>query len=171
MIAGIKLSSSEEEISGVAFLEDEVESRSLKTDEEILEILKEKEPEIIAFSVKLTSPERGEEYREGEEELIEEGYSPVPYGLADTKKLQERAQSLRARLKGLEAQFIECDSMITCEVLDITGDVDLKSYGLETKEIENTMEFEAVVIALTGLFFQRGDYEDHDIIIPDLKEE
>lgn len=171
MIAGIKLSSSEEKISGVAFIDKKVSSYSLKEDKEILELIKRKDPEIVVFTVKLTSPERDEEYREGEEELIDEGYSPAPYGIQDTRILQERAKSLRSKLRDSEIDFIECDPEISCDILEISGDVDLETYGLNTNNIDNVYEFEAVIAALTGLFYERNDFEDHDIIIPNLKEE
>lgn len=170
MIAGIKLSDSEDKISGIAFIEEELSTFSVKKDEEILDILEEKQPEVIAFNAHLKPPEKEENFREEEKDLIDDGYALLPYGMGSTVKLSRRALSLKSRLSlDIETGFIECDPETTREILEIQGDNELQNYGMDPEDTENTQEFGAVLAALTALFYSRGDFEDHGIVTPPIE--
>lgn len=172
MLAGIDLSAKEKNITGIAFLDEEIETHSVEKDEEILDLLKGRKPEIVAIDAPLSAPEDKKGFREGEEELIEEGYALLPYGMRGMRRLSERALSLRARvIQEVDMEFMECHPTTTGEVLDVKGDEDLENYGINTEVIKNTHEFDAVLAVLTALFYKRGDYEDHDIIVPSMEED
>ena len=165
MIAGLILSKTEELNSELAFLGDELETFSLEKNPEMVEKIKEFEPEIIAVDSANESPR--EEYSEDEEELREEGYSFTPSN-TESKKIK-RLQALKAVLKrDMEEppKFIRFDQHITAEELAIDGDKALKSYGIDPSEIDSARQFDAVLGAVTARFYQQDQYRDLGVIVP-----
>lgn len=184
MYCGIVLSGAEEQPCGVACVEDEtVETLSTVEDAEIIDFLEERRPIVIALNAPpehvpeedlSESPEESDldehtaqQFRKGEEELVNEGFSILPQEMRD-RNLLERAEYLATGIKGsgVGAEIIESHPRIAMEKLDIGGDADLDGYGIETGTVRSAREFEAVVLALVARLYDEDHYEDRDVIIP-----
>lgn len=167
MYCGIMLRGDTETACGIAFItDDEVTTASTTEDDEILALLEEYRPIVIT----LNAPSEREDidgFREGEEDLIEDGFSMLPQEMRDRGVL-ERAEFLTERIKrsGVGARVIESDPHVVMDQLDIAGDADLKDYGYDTGPIESATEFEAVVLALTAKLYDEDHYEEKGLIIP-----
>lgn len=165
MIAGIILSDNQQLDSKLTFLGDELELFSLETNQEIVEKIKEFEPEIIA--VDSASEVTREEFSEQEEELKDEGYNFTP-SRTESKKIK-RLQALKAVLnRDMEdaPQFIRFDPHITVDELAIDGDDALSSYGVDPSDIESARQFDAVLGAVTARFYQQDQFQDLGVIVP-----
>jgi len=165
MIAGIVLSENEQLDSTMALLGDELKVYSLETNQDIVEKIKELEPEIVAVNSagKVTREELSEE----EEDLKEEGYSFTP-SRTESKKVK-RLQALKAVITRttLESpEFIRFDPHITAEELAIDGDKALDAYGLEPSDINSARQFDAVLGAITARFYQQDQYQDLGVVVP-----
>lgn len=112
-------------------------------------------------------PATAQQFRSGEKELVEDGHSMLPTGMRD-RRLLERAEFLSNSIKrsGLGSTIIESNPKLVAKKLDVSGDRKLEAYGIDTTDIENVYEFDAVLLALTAKFFDEDQYEDKDIILP-----
>lgn len=182
---GIILKGGEDEDCGVAFITDAgVETYSTQDDEEIMELVKEYRPRIIALNAPQEvvadkifpgtveeetplDPETAKLFRSGEKELIDEGYSMLPQDMRNRRVL-ERAEFISNSVKrsGVGARIIESHPGLIAKKLEVTGDHHLEAYGLETEDIENVWEFDAVLLALTAKLFDEDMCEGDDIILP-----
>ncbi len=164
---GLVMQKSKDIDCGVTFLSDKVECFSEKEDESIVELIKERKPDVVAFNAPLNVSKTGEGFKKGEKDLIEEGFSFLPRSMHDSDKL-ERTEFMKDILKRKvpQAEIIECRPMITAEVLDIEGDKDLEELGIDTDEIHNTKEFEALLAALTAKYYANEMYRDKGFIVP-----
>lgn len=164
---GLALFGDKETPCGIAFLSDSVDTFSETDDEEILELVEEHRPAIIAFSTPLRGPVKEKGFNEDEEELVDEGHSFLPRSMMDKKEL-ERAVFLKNSIKrlGITPDFIECRPLVTSDVLDVNGDEDLEDLGVTTGAIHNTQEFDAVLAAITAKFYANDQYEEKGFIVP-----
>jgi len=165
MIAGIVLSDNEQLDSTMALLGDELKVYSLETNQDIVEKIKDLEPEIVA--VNSAGEVTREELSEEEEDLKEEGYSFTP-SRTESKKVK-RLQALKAVITRttLESpEFIRFDPHITAEELAIDGDKALDAYGLEPSDINSARQFDAVLGAITARFYQQDQYQDLGVVVP-----
>ncbi|MCJ7479258.1 MAG: hypothetical protein MUP63_03730 [Candidatus Nanohaloarchaeota archaeon QJJ-7] len=187
MYCGILLSGSTDEDSCVAFLEEgAIETFSVETNDEIIELVDEKSPEIITLNASPERKQRGEgfsepedsegsldpetasKFREGEQELVEEGHSLLPQRMRE-KSVLERADHLSRRIEasGSGSQIIESNSRIVTEILDLSGDEELEDLGIETSDIETVWEYDAVVLAVVAKLYSDDRCEEHGIIVPE----
>ena len=159
MIAGLILTDNIEQESQIAFLEDEVNSFSVNENSELIELIEEYEPELIAANVGL---------KQEEQELKEEGHIFTPN--SHREKIVKRLDALKSQLThqtGLQPDFIRFEPQISAKELAIDSDKALKSYGVDTSEIDSVGEFDAVVGAVTARFYQENQYEDLGVVIPE----
>jgi predicted nuclease with RNAse H fold len=165
MIAGLILSDDIEKESSLAFLSEELEIFKVETNQEIVEKVKEEEPEILAADVGTTQGQQ--ELTKEEQELKEEGYIFTPNSFQKTKV--ERMQSLERHLNhemGGLIEVVRFEPQITARELAIDSEKDLASIGVEG-EISGTQEFDAVLGAVTARFYSQGQFEDLGVIIPE----
>jgi hypothetical protein len=164
MIAGLILSEDLEEECSMAFLDEEMETLEVNTNEEIVEAIEEKEPEIIAVDV--GAKQNQKEFTKEEKELKEEGYVFTPNSYQ--KRKVERMQSLERHIKhamGGRVEIIRFEPQITAEELDINSEEDLASLGIQG-EIGRVGEFDAVLGAVTSRFYSQSQFEDYGVVVP-----
>lgn len=170
---GIMLTGEEGGRVGMAFLtaDREVECVTVTDDEAIMDQLEQHRPEVIVLNA---PPEREKTsgFRKGEEELIEEGYNLLPQGMRD-RRLLERAEFLTNTImrSGLGATVIESEPTVAAEKLDITGDDHLEARGLEVSGVNNTLEFDALVLAWVGKLYVDEETEEKSLIVPQVEED
>lgn len=166
MIAGLILTGTEKEESHLAFLDEEgLETYSIKDTEELVDKIKEMEPEVLAADV--GTELSGKRLTEGEENLKEEGYSFTPS--SQEKKKVERMKAIERSLKHFAdrpPELIRFDPRISAEELALHGDNALESYGIEPSGIESTRQFDAAVGAVTARFYSENQFEDLGVIVP-----
>jgi hypothetical protein len=167
MIAGLVLSDTTDRESRLAFIGDDTKTYSVETNQEIIELVQEHGPDILAVDVDET--EGPEEMTKDEKEAQEEGYNFTPNAHQSMKQKRFRAlKELLFREMGAEQpDLIRFDPHITAEELAIEGDSALESYGVATENIEHSGEFDAVLGAVTARFFEQGSFTDMGIIIPE----
>ncbi|WP_414838223.1 hypothetical protein ACK3SF_02375 [Candidatus Nanosalina sp. VS9-1] len=163
---GIDLTEDDSTESTVAFLSDSVESYSFETNEELAEKIIESQPNIVAVNTGLKE-RRG--LSEEEEELQEEGHIFTPAS-HDTQRVR-RFQDLKRRIQaGLAAEdrpeFIRFDPAISGRELALDSDRSLESLGVEASGIESSREFDAVLGAVTARFYDQGQAEEMDVVVP-----
>lgn len=167
MNAGVILKNTTEEKTQLVFLGDETECREAGTNDEIIEIVKQGEPKVLAFDVGLETGR--DEFTEQEEKLKEEGYSFVP--TSHEPKKSRRLEGLKARLfeemGAGSPEIIRFDPQITSEALAIDGDHALKSYGIDPSNIETAEQFDAMLGAITARFYEQNQIKDLGVIIPE----
>jgi len=166
MIAGIVLKDEPREDCGVAFLDEELETYSVESNEEIIELLDEHKPEVVA--VNASDKTSIKEFSKKEEELREEGHIFTP--LSHESELVKRFEALKAgcqqSLGPDMPEFIRFEPSITAEELAIHNDDGLSSFGLETGDIHSSEEFDAVLGAVTARFYQQHQFDNFGIIVP-----
>jgi len=161
MIAGINLET--EGRSSIAVMGEKLEIHSAKTNEEIIQALPE-DVQIVAVNAPI---EPVEGLSEKEEELIEEGFQFAPS--TQNRDLNRRAVHLKQLMfeKGLDAEFIRFDEMISSEELAIDGDQALEGYGVDTSVIGDADEFDAVIGSVTARFYQQDQCRDLGVQVPE----
>ena len=165
MIAGVILSDSLDRKTKVAFLEDELEIHSVETNGEIVELLEEYKPEIIAFDV--GTDQGKDEFTSDEQELQDEGYIFTPN--SHQEKKVERLQSLEKHIKHkltYVPEFIRFEPQITARELMLDDEEALSSIGVEG-DINGAREFDAVLGAVTARFYSQGQYEEYGVVVPE----
>jgi len=139
---------------------------SLNTNEEIVEMVKDEEVDILAADVGMDQGR--DELNQGEKDLKEEGYSFVPSG--HQVKRMKRLESLGAHLEhamGVDSpEIIRFNPFISSDELAIHGDQGLESLGFDTKPLNDSEEFDAMLGAVTGRYYEQGAFRDMGVIIP-----
>jgi len=166
MLCGVVLSETEDEDSSVAFLSDDVESFTVSSNEEIVELVKDRKPSIIAVNTGLEERRR---LSDEEEELQEEGFIFTP--AKDDVKRVRRFQALKAHiaheLTGDEIpEYIRFDPVITGKELAADSDSALGGYGVDPSDIDSSNEFDAALGAVTARFFQENQVRDLSVSVP-----
>lgn len=170
--AGLLLKDNIDEDSVLAIADSEETSIwNLSTNDEIIEKIEEKEIDILAADVGM---EQGrDDLTKKEQKLEDEGYNFVPSG-HQVKKMK-RLESLSAHLEhamGVDApEIIRFNPHITSEELAIHGDQALESLGFDTGPLSNSHEFDALLGAVTGRYYEQGAFRDMGVIIPGEKDE
>lgn len=167
MLCGIVFGETEEDESSVAFLSDELESFTVESNQEIIELVKERNPGLIAVNTGLEERRR---LSDGEEELQEEGFIFTP--AKDDVKRVRRFMSFKAHLaqevSGDEIpEYIRFDPVISGRELAIDSDDALKSYGVDTSDIDSAAEFDAALGAVTARFYQKNQVRDLGVSVPE----
>jgi len=164
---GLVLSGDAETRCAVAFLSDELETFTEKDDQRLLELIEERTPMVVAFTVPPEGSNVQEGFRENEKDMVEEGHRFLPPEMRDNDEM-ERALFLKNSLQrsGFMHEVIECRPTISAEVLDIQSDDELEDLGVPTEGIHNMTEFEAVLAAVTAKFYANDRYEEKGFIVP-----
>jgi hypothetical protein len=166
MIAGLILKDTTEEESIIAFLGDELEIETASTNDDLAELIEQKNPEVIAADI--GTVEGREELNEDEEELKEEGFSFTP--TAHERKRSRRMEALNSQLFQLmgeeSPEAIRFEPQITAEELALHDDRGIESLGINTDVIKSAEQFDAALGAITARFYQQNQYEDMGGIIP-----
>lgn len=171
MYCAINFSETDETESNVAFLGDDVEVFTVNTNEEIIELVAERTPQIVAVNTGLKEMNR---LSEGEEDLREEGhiFTPSQHDTKRVRRFQAFKGLLERKISGDEIpEFIRFDAMITGRELAIDSDSALESYGVDSSEISSSGEFDAVLGVVTARFYDQGQAEDNGVTVPNPLEE
>lgn len=167
MNAGIILKNSLEEESQVVFLGDEVSCHSVKTNDEIVELIQQKEPEVVSVNAGLESTTK--EFTKQEEDLKEEGHSFTP--ISHEPKKSKRLEALKAQLfqamGASQPEIIRFEPHITAEELAIDSDDALEGYGIDASELKSAEQFDAMLGAVTARFYEENQVKDLGVIIPE----
>ncbi|MDY6774088.1 MAG: hypothetical protein SVS85_02710 [Candidatus Nanohaloarchaea archaeon] len=171
MNCGIVLSGDTEEDSAVAFVDGgETETFSVSTNDEILELLEDRKPEVTALNAPPEKASKGsiDRFREGEQELVDEGHRLLPQGMRDGSVL-ERAEHLSRSIEasGVGTVIVESDPVLVSERMGLAGDEGLEDLGVETGTIEDVREYDAVVLAVAAELYSDNRCENHGIVVPE----
>lgn len=162
---GIAISEDDKTDSSVSIISgEEIISKTVTSNKEIIEILQDYSPEFIAVDCGLNEINR---MSEGEEELQEEGFIFTP-AQHDTKRVR-RFEILKRQITSdidVEPEFLRFDPVITGRELAVDTDEGLKSLGINTSDINSSKEFDSVLGAITARFYEQGQFEDYDVIVP-----
>jgi hypothetical protein len=181
VIMGIDLAGKPENPTGWASWENKkVKTRLLYTDNQILEIITQNKPEIIAVDAPFRLPKSGP-LRKADKEMIKNGYRVFPPALPAMRKLTMRAMKLNRLIAEKGFKTIEVHPTSTCKALKMPlkdwGKIQtvLAQIGLEGDFKVRTFtphEIDAVIAALTAYLYMKnqteafGDEEEGHIIIP-----
>jgi len=152
-----------------------ISTRILHSDEEILNNIKEANPDVIAIDAPLTFSGKNRRC----DELLRE-YGAIPVTLRGMIVLANRGNSLAKKLSGFKT--IEVFATASAKILGIYDKDDIKTQKMFINsgvkgELENKFltrdELDATFAALTGLLFLEGKTktvgdEDGRIVIPDV---
>ncbi len=157
-VVGLDLAGKQENDTGFCLLEgSDVRTMVLKSDIEILEVVKGTDPNVVAVHAPLYFPEDGM-YRDCDEELKDMGYEVLSPNFPGMKVLVRRAKSLVAKLERIDDfEIIEAFPRAAMDRLPI-------------KKTDNMTEdeFDALLCALTGKKYLQDEYEDLDgIVLPE----
>jgi hypothetical protein len=167
MLCGINFAEDDSSDSGVAFLGDELETFSVESNEEIIELVEERTPKIIAVN---TGMQERESLSDGEEELQEEGhiFTPAQHDTQRVRRFEAFKGLLQRKLPGEEIpEFIRFDPVISGRELAIDTDSALESYGVDASGIESSAEFDAALGAVTARFYQQEQTEEMGVQVPE----
>ncbi len=167
MYCGIVFAEDDSKDSQVAFLGEKLEVFTVTSNKEIIELVSERKPDLVAVN---TGMEDINHLSDEEEDLKEDGFIFTP-SRHDTHRVR-RFQAFEGLLKQSIAvddvpEFLRFNPSITRKELAIDGDSALESYGIETEDINSAGEFDAVLGAITARFYDQGQAEDRGIVVPE----
>ncbi len=155
IVIGIDLAGKDKNPTGFCVLSDKTETKSLFTDDEIINEVLRIKPDLVAIDAPLSFPTSGY-YRQCEELLSERGFKPLSPLFPYMRILVERGVKLKNEFEKSGIKVIE--------VYPKAGESIL---GLNRSAHANEHEYDALVCALTGRCFLQGNYEDlSGIIVP-----
>ena len=166
MLCGIVFGEKEEDESSVAFLSDEIESFTVNSNKEIIELVKDREPSIIAINTGLEERRR---LSDEEEELQEEGFifTPAKDDVKRVRRFQSFKPHLAQEVSGDELpEYIRFDPIISGRELAIDSDSAFEGYGIDPSDIDSAAEFDAALGAVTARFFQENQVRDLSVSVP-----
>lgn len=166
MLCGIAFGESGEDEAAVAFLSDSMESFTVESNEEIIELVKERKPEIIAVDTGLEERKR---LSDGEEELQEEGFifTPAKDDVKNVRRFLSFKAFLAQELPGEELpEYIRFDPVISGRELAVDSDEALEGYGVDASGIDSAKEFDAALGAVTGRFYQQNQVQEMSVAVP-----
>lgn len=167
MLCGIAFGESGEDEAAVAFLSDSMESFTVESNEEIIELVKERKPEIIAVDTGLEERKR---LSDGEEELQEEGFifTPAKDDVKNVRRFLSFKAFLAQKLPGEELpEYISFDPVISGRELAVDSDEALEGYGVDASGIDSAKEFDAALGAVTGRFYQQNQVQEMSVAVPE----
>ncbi len=165
-IAGLDLAALPKNPTGWALMEGrKIETRLLYGDEEIMGMVRDKKPQLVAIDAPLSLPKSGI-YRKADEEMIKRGYRVFPPVIPSMKKLTLRAMELVASLREEEVDVIEIHPLSTRKALGMPlrdpGEISktFEALGFELSGGRTIHELDAATAALTGLLHIKGLTEE-----------
>ncbi|MDY6761886.1 MAG: hypothetical protein SVY41_02460 [Candidatus Nanohaloarchaea archaeon] len=168
MNCGIVLTGDTDQASAVAFYDDgEVTVSDAASNDDIVALVAEKGPTVVALNAP-PKRSRATDFREGEEELIDDGHAMLPQGMRDQAVL-ERADHLARSIQaaGTGTTIIESNARLAGDILGLEGDADLEDHGIGTGDITSTRQYDAVVLAIVADLYADNRCEDHGIVVPE----
>jgi predicted nuclease with RNAse H fold len=166
MLCGISFGESGEN-AAVAFISEETESVSVESNKEILDLVKDKTPQIVAVD---TGLEERRSLSESEEKLQEEGFifTPAKDDVRTVRRFLSLKGSVSQNIPGDEIpEYIRFNPVITGRELAIDSDEGLEGYGIDSSGIESAQEFDAVLGAVTARFYQQGQVREMAVSVPE----
>ncbi len=163
MYLGIDLAAKEENPSGICILNDSIETYTVNTDKQILELTDG--AEVVAIDAPLT--ESSEAFRDAERELIEEGLGPIlPLNTPGMERLIERAEGIKNKID-LDVKIIETYPRAVEKALELREQDKDERY-------QNEHEYDAYLCALAARSFHLDDHrvfgrDEERIMIPKSK--
>lgn len=155
VVIGIDLAGKDKNPTGICVLGDKTETKSLFSDEEIINEVTRIKPDLVAIDAPLSFPASGY-YRQCEELLSARGFKPLSPLFPYMRILVERGMKLKAEFEKIGIKVIEVFPKASESIL-----------GLNKTEHANEHEYDALVCALTGKSYLDGNYEDlSGIIVP-----
>ena len=163
VICGIDLAGLESRSTGICILNKITEFYTVYTDTEILSLVHQSSPEVVAIDAPLSF--HGEHYRDGDLEL-KKMYPILPLTFKGMQMLTQRGIDLKSRIP---YPVIEVYPHASKKILGIETSEDLTQYSIEP--LPSTIhELDAAAAALTGKFFLKGKYSIYGkksrIIVP-----
>jgi len=170
-LIGIDLAARTTNVSSIATYEDgRIRTYSVYSDENILEIIKNFKPDVLAIDAPLVVVEKP--FRSAEREMQQFGYKLMPLNTPDMQDLAKRASSIGYAIENL-TKVIECHPNSTKKALNVNNVKELKNVKF-LNIIKNEHESDAIFAVVTALFFKEdnynsfGDDEEGYIIVPKL---
>lgn len=168
MIVGVDLAGSEKRPTGIAFLDQTVQTCLLFTDEEILSVCEG--AELVAIDAPLSLPKKGG-LRKGDRRLIEMGFRVFPPLFSGMRLLTRRGMRLAAKLRR-KTEVIEIHPRTSGLILFETDKkTELLKKLRKIWPLRNPSEHEidAVLAALTGKLYLEGKTRKvGNIVIPQI---
>lgn len=176
-VIGIDLAGLETNPSGFAILAGKkFATRTLHTDEQILEHCAAQKPAVVAIDAPLSLP-RGGNLRKADRSLIKIGFRVFPPKFSGMKSLTERGIKLARKIRKFKIDVIEVHPRTSGLIIFGTDDrriwmEELGKRGYEFEGGTSRHETDAAIAALTGLLYLRkrtkriGAPNEGTIIIP-----
>jgi len=163
VICGIDLAGVESRPTGVCILENTAEFHTVYKDQEILSLINETSPDVVAIDAPLSF--HGEHFRDCDLELKKD-YPILPLTFKGMQMLTQRGINLKSQIP---FPVIEVYPHASKKRLGIDCPEDLSSYNIVT--LPSTIhELDAAAAALTGHYFLEGEYRVYGkkdkIIVP-----
>lgn len=158
------LTDSEQQESQLAFLGDETSSHSVLETEKIVELLKKRQPDVLAVDCPTEAP--NQDWSREEKELKEEGFSFTPSRNQKKEITRLRAIDTMLKKEGVDTEIIRFDPHISAEELALDSDSSLESLGVDTDCLDSSREFDAMLGAVTARFYQQNQFKDLGVIVP-----
>lgn len=190
LVLGVDLAGSEKRNTGICIMDDQLNAETfiVHTDEEILKVIEEVKPQIVAIDAPLTLPhgrkslKRRENVhlRECDRKLLEMGIKFFPVTLGPMRKLTERGIKLKDKIEKMGYKVIE---VYPGGAQDLLG-IPRKSKGVETlrngllklgikgiREKASADELDAVTAAYVAILYLKGETlqlsgKDGTIVMP-----
>ena len=157
---GIDLAGLEKNPTGFCVLEfngnDKTKAKILFRTEDIIKATREASPDVVCIDAPLSLPKSGY-FRISDIQLRQRGFRPLSPMFPAMKILAQRGMYIQARLKSLGLRVIEVFPRATESIL-----------GLEKERRVNEHMYDALLCALTGKYYLKGEYEilGDEIVIP-----
>jgi predicted nuclease with RNAse H fold len=176
-VVGIDLAGVPENPSGFALLSDNrIETCLLYSDAEIVERCMQIRPKVVAIDAPLSLPKSGG-FRSADKQLIKRGLRVFPPMFSGMKKLTARGIRLAREMRSRGLEVIEIHPRTSGIVLfgfpeRVKWISKLRRQGWRLKISKSEHEMDAVVAALTGMFWVKkkaeevGDKREGTILIP-----
>ena len=153
-IVGLDLAGKEKNPTGFCFLKIEGKRRSSECwivykDEEIFMKIEEIKPKVVCIDAPFSYPKKGY-FRKCDLELIKKGFRCLSPLFPGVKILVERARNLIAKIKGIDEKI---------EVIEVFPRATEKILGLEKGKRINKDKYDALLCAITGEFYLKGNFE------------
>ncbi len=157
-VVGIDLAGKQENDTGFCLLDgSDVVTRVLKSDVEIVEVVRGTEPDVVAVDAPFSFPDEGM-YRDCDKELKDMGYEVLSPNYPGMKVLVQRAKALIGKLKGL-GEF---------DIIEVFPRAAEKNLPVKRTNSMTEDEYDAFLCALTGRKYMKDEYMDLDgIVIPE----
>lgn len=164
-VLGIDLAGKGANPSGLAlFSGDEVETKLVKTDGEILELCRDECPALVAIDAPLSLPSEGN-LRQADSQLIKRGHRVFPPTFGGMKLLTERGIRLAKKLRDRGFEVIEIHPRTSGKILFGTPEreiwvSELERMGLKLRPNISEHEIDGILAALTARLHLKGKTEE-----------